>query len=268
MNEETDRYTILVPSNDAYSDLWKPFLHYLDENWDWRTSTILLGSNSVTGHFLGAEVCTVGASEHWGEHVLNLLDMVKTDTVLLMMPDYFLFRPVDHRLFDYYLELFEHKQLKCLTLTPRSIHSRTPTIYNGCKTVDLLGAYSVTLEVAFWKVSALRDALRPEDSPWSLERSARITAEDPRKWCFATDSVFHYVSTGALIRSSWTRRSQRNMIRDGLQDCLGGRGVLTRRESLLYGARTLVFRGIALVWPMLIRRYNRKHSAPRVTSTS
>jgi hypothetical protein len=152
--------------------------------------------------------------------------------------------------------LFEREQLKCLTLTPRSIHTRRPLIYNGCKTVDLMGAYSVTLEMSFWKVTALRDVLRPKDSPWSLERSARITAEDSRKWCFTTESVFHYVSTGALIRGSWTRRSQKMLTHDGLQSCLGERAILTRRASFLYGLRTLVFRSFSLLWPRLIRKYN------------
>jgi hypothetical protein len=256
MSEGTDRYTILVPSTDGYSDLWKPLLHYLDRYWTWRTSPVLLGANFLKAQYPGAETCAVGDSEYWGQHVLKLLDTVKTDMVLLMMPDYFLLKPVDLKQLDHYLELFEREQLNCLALTPRSINARRPLVYGDCKTVDLAGPYSITLEMAFWRVSALRDALRPEDSPWSLERSARLADEDPRKWCFATKSVFHYVSTGALIRGSWTRRSVRMLTRDGLRTYLGSRAILTRRASFIYGMKGLAFRVVASLQPKLIHRYN------------
>jgi hypothetical protein len=256
MSEEDDRYTVFVPSTDGYSDLWQPLLHYMEQFWSWRHSTVMLGSNSKSGQLAGAVVCAVGDSEHWGEHVLKLLDLVPTETVLLMMPDFFLLKPVERPLFEKYLDLFEREQLKCLTLSPRSIHTRSQSIYSGCKTVDLTGAYSITLEMSLWNVAALRDVLESEDTPWSFERSARITAEDPRKWCCTTESVFDYVPTGALIRGSWTRRSQKLLTHDGLQNMLGERAILTRRASVLYGLRTLGFRSVSLVWPKLIRRYN------------
>lgn len=256
MSDETNRFTILVPSNDQYSDLWQPLLHYLDSYWSWRSETTLLGANYEIADFPSAKSCPVGSSAFWGEHVLKLLDIVKTETVLLIMPDYFLTKQVDQVQFDHYLDLFEREHLDCLALTPRSINSRRPIIYGDCKEVDLSGPYCVTLEIALWKTSALRGVLRQEDSPWSLERSTRISAEDPKKWCFATQSVFHYKSTGALIRGQWTRRSKRMLTRDGLESCLERRAILTRCSSIVYGLKGFTFRATAMLWPTLIHRYN------------
>lgn len=256
MVTDNDQYTVLVPSTDGYSDLWKPFLYYLDKSWNWRTSTLLLGSNLIRKDLPAATVCAVGTSNYWGEHFLKLLDLVETDTVLVVMPDFFLTQKVERQKFDYYLELFQKTQLKCLALVPRSIHSRSQEVYPGCKSINLSGAYSLALEISLWRVTALREALRPNDSPWSFERSTRIAGEDPRNWCFANEAVFHYIPTGALIRGSWTRNSLRMLTSDGLQNCIGDRPILSRRRSFVYSLRTLSFRIIALVYPALVRKYN------------
>lgn len=251
-----NRYTVLVPSTDQYSDLWKPFLFYLDRFWNWRTENVVLGSNFMSTEFSNATVCTTGASRYWGEHVLKLLDFVETDKILLMMPDFFLTKEVEYHLFSYYLDLFQHEQLKCLALTPRSLYGHESITYPGCKAIKLDGAYSVSTEISLWRVDALRDVLRPNDSPWSFERASRIEYEDPRYWCFATEPVFHYAPTGALIRGSWSRNALRMLKHDGLKDCLGDRPVLSRKKSILYGTRSLAFRLTSLTWPNLIRLYN------------
>lgn len=88
MSGDYKRFTVLLPSTDEYSELWVPFLHYLGKFWGGRTSKVLLGSNFVDGQFVGAEVCSVGASEHWGEHILKLLGREASDAVLLTVPDF------------------------------------------------------------------------------------------------------------------------------------------------------------------------------------
>lgn len=256
MNSKRPDYTVFVPSTDEYSDLWIPFLHYLDKFWSWRDANVLLGSNFINQDLPGATVHLTGASKYWGEHVLKLLDLVETDNILLMMPDFFLTNYIDASRFSYYLELFKTEQIKCLALTPRSINKHGALVYPGCKEIDLTGAYSVSLDVSLWKVDALRKVLRPSDSPWSLERSSRIEHENPKKWCYVTEAVFHYSPTGALIRGSWSRTSRRMLKHDGLQSSLGSRPVLSRRLSSIYGMRSLFFKLISVTCPDLIRAYN------------
>lgn len=231
-------------------------MHYLNIAWPNRDVEVFLGSNLKTNGPISAQICSVGNSETWGEHVHKMFEAINYEHILLIMPDFFISKRVDEDLLEKTYEIFANENLKYLALAEQSIYKNQPKRYGICRDVNLKGAYSLSLRVAFWSVSALKEFLLPDDSPWSFERSSRVELEDPSKWCYTESNVFNYSTTGALIRGSWTRSTARGLRASQLENFLGDRPVLDFKASVKYRLRTVLFRTTTSIAPDLVRMYN------------
>jgi len=170
----------VVLSHDGYADLWPTFFELLFRFWPDLPYPLHLVSNHQTFSDSRVIPVRVGDDRSWSQTLARALDAIPSRYVLLLLEDYFLTGPVDTahiaRLHATMVEL----GAVYLRLAP------APKPDSPCPGFSHIGfiakgaPYRSSLQVAFWKRSALLGLLRQDETAWDFElkgsrRSDQIT---------------------------------------------------------------------------------------------
>src|SRR5687767_11173207 len=86
--------SLLVPSCDSYSDLWRPFWTLFWRYWPDCPFPAHLGSNVERFDDVRVTTVTAGGGNNWTNRVREQVEALSTPYVLLMLEDFFLRAPV------------------------------------------------------------------------------------------------------------------------------------------------------------------------------
>jgi hypothetical protein len=248
---------VLVPSTDAYRDLWRPFLFYFNRYWPDCPYRVLLGANYVRETVPGATILRTGRDGPWGTHVRELLARVGSGPVIVIMPDYFLEKPVASPRISECVALVASGVAPYVRLVPSS----RPRVdaSGGVRFVPVVRTelYAISLVATVWSMEALRQAIRPSDSPWSFERRHGDDALPTEGALSTVEPLLYYDPRGALVRGRWTRKAQRHLRVDGMGHLLAGRSSMTRVGAAVLVVQSLVYRAVLTWCPGALRAWYR-----------
>lgn len=161
--------SVLIPSCDAYSDLWDGFFHLFHKFWPDCPFPVYLGVNQLQPSYPGVINAPAGHGRLWSNRVQDQISSLPTPYVLLMLEDFFLRRPVPTasllKCARDWLELDGH----CLRLVRRPGPN---TRLDGQPRIGILNRdapYRVSTQAAIWKKSTLLGLMRPAESIWDFE---------------------------------------------------------------------------------------------------
>ena len=161
--------SILVPSCDAYSDLWAPFFSLFWRYWPDCPFTVFLGANALT--FSNPNVTSLHSDKGlvWTDRLQDYLATIETTYVLMILEDFFLKHRVITDDVIAALSLACELEAHCIRLTPRPC----PTIrVFGIKNFGILevgSPFRVSTQAAIWRKDSLIRLLKSGESIWEFE---------------------------------------------------------------------------------------------------
>lgn len=186
------RPAILIPSCDAYADLWPPFFAAFKRHWPDCPYRVYLGANQQDWPDPHVTTLKSGSGLQWGKRLLDHLAQVPEKYVVLILEDFFLRHRVDGTLFEAQVGRAIKEGCDMLRLIARPGPAADTPRSAAHGPVDRHRPYSVCTQAALWRVDFLRQILRPDDSIWSFEMDAPSRIEDWSRLLAVTRDLLPY----------------------------------------------------------------------------
>jgi hypothetical protein len=233
---------ILVPSCDAYSDLWGPLLTLFGRYWPDCPFPIYLGSNEGEIARPGVTMLPVGKDTDWSSHLRRQLQALPTTFVLLWLEDFFPRRPVPTRAVLECLAMLDGLEGHQLRLIARPGPDLPVAGYPRIGRIQVGVPYRVSTQAAIWRRQTLLGLLRDGESVWQFEVAAsrRSDALGDDGFYGVWDAVVTY-DHHVVERGKWFRPEARRFGPMGIGCDFSRRPIMTRREQLRWRAGKLVF---------------------------
>jgi len=160
---------ILVASFDAYQDLWPVFFQAFFKYWPDCPYRVYLGANTAAYADPRVSPILIGADRDYTSNLQAMLAQVPNAWVITWIEDRPPCAPVDTARLVQAIQLAQQRQAAYLKLIPLYPLALVPA-------AALIGEipkgwpYRVSLTVALWQQTALRQLLRPGETAWDIER--------------------------------------------------------------------------------------------------
>jgi hypothetical protein len=252
--DPASRCAVLVPSCDAYADLWTPFFTLFWRHWPDCPFPVYLGANRL--HFDHPRVVTLLSDQGtgWSNRVREHVAAVPAPYLLLVLEDFFWRRPTPTREVIGLLETLRRLDGEMLRLTNRPPPDQ---LVPGAPAIGRIrpGApFRVSTQTAFWRRSTLLALMRPDETIWEFEvdgsrRSDRWPDGFYSTWRQILPYGYHVVEKG-----KWFRHEARRFGRMGIGCDFAARPVMTRGEALRTRVDWIKSRLLhQLPWPTRLR---------------
>ena len=236
--------SVLVPSCDAYSDLWMPFFDLFWRYWPDCPFPVFLGTNRETFAHPRVTILHNERDTDWSNQVRAELAALGTPYVLLMLEDFFLRRPVNTQDILACLEALQKQDGHMIRLVTRP---KPDVPVPSCPLIGAIipGApYRVSAQAAIWRRETLLNLMRPSESIWQFEmdgsrRSDKVLTGFFAVWRSALPYDHHVVERGKWFRHEASRFGRMNIGCDFTR-----RPIMTPGEMLRWYATKL--KGILL----------------------
>ncbi len=212
-----DNVTVFVYAWDTYRVAWDVFCYGLNKYWsDCPYSLVFL-----TNH-LDAPCGTTVKVGDVNDFVtkMNLgLGHVTTPYILFMHEDYWLRAPVNTQAISDYVNLLDTNRADYIRLYPKP---RPDRAYPGDERLGIIDGdadYRVSLMASLWRVSVLRDLLKPGESLWEMEKyGSKRSAKYGDRFLSVKHALngMNYIST-AISTRQWTRGAYQYAIDENLK---------------------------------------------------
>ena len=230
--------TVFVSSSDDYEDCWLPFFTLLKKFWPGFNLPIVLNTQVKDFRLDGLDItCTkTGRLKHFGGMFHAGLQQVKTDTILLIMIDYFLTAPVQQGHLEYALKAFAEENLDALVLVEMKIIDQFRPLRPDINLVTGPGPDRFTFQIGLWKKSSIGKYILKREDPWMAEKFGS------RRWSYSDDRIgfvddtiapFAYLHTGAQHKGGWVPAMIPFLEREGLGLDWSRRGLYQAKNPTL-----------------------------------
>lgn len=265
-----ENLSLVVSSFDAYEDLWKPFFTLLKENWpESEQIPIYLGTNSKKYIHPGLQIYSPLADipedySSWSKCVIEILKRVKTDYVLFMLDDFFLWKQVDNGRLEKVLSYMKsNKRIGYICLKQDITPASGPKWHQNamnCEYPELHFRrrgypYRVSTQTGLWRKDYLLKLLRAHETAWQFEVRANIRANFYcQKQYGVRESLFIYPGGGYVWKGKVLNEYANSFPEELVGDIKKKRGFITKEEWNRPKKRK---RTIKDVWSLLLSFYPR-----------
>ena len=260
-----DQLWIVVPSCDAYQDLWQPFFSLMFRYWPDCPYPIALLSNSLQfDHHRITNISVGGDKSDWSGRLSRGLSQVPTQSILLILEDFFFRTKVDQSRVAEAVRNFETLNAKCLRLIPRPAPTDTsnPSGFAKLGTITVGTPYRVSTQAAIWNKAVLQELLQSGESIWSFELDgSERSAKFDTGFFGTTDHVLTY-RHHVVEKGRWFPWSAREFAKQNIGCDFSRREVMTPSQALKWTIRK------SLSWPKSFIPWSLRRSARKFINDS
>lgn len=171
-NDEAPRdaeCAVLVPSCDAYADLWRPFFTLFWRHWADCPFPVHLGVNE--GGFADPRVRTLPGAHgtNWTNRVRDQVTTLRAPYVLLMLEDFFLQAPIDTLAVARHLRALRDLGGHMVRLVARPGPRASVPGHEDIGDIPPGTDYRVSTQAAIWRRESLLDLMRTGETIWEFE---------------------------------------------------------------------------------------------------
>lgn len=175
-NFKIEDLTIVVSSSDGYSELWDPFFKQLFKNWESLNAhnshvKIILVSN--TKQYSNKRVLSSlsHAEKGWSGNMREALNQVKTNYILYLQEDYFIYSRVNEKRIQ---EILYSMRANGIAYTELYIEKSAANLPSNPKLEDSVikpkeADYRNSLQASIWEKKVFDWLLYKDESPWQFE---------------------------------------------------------------------------------------------------
>jgi len=191
MNPVDSKVALVIPSCDAYADVWSPLFQGLQRFWPDNAFAKYLVTNHLRPAVASLRVIAVGNDVSWSDNLLVALDCVAEPYVLLNIDDLILSAAVDHEAVMAVVSQFVESGGNYLRLNP------TP---HGNAALDDVGLvppgdiYRSSTVFSLWRKEVLISILRKGESAWQFEIDGSARTDVFDKWFASKRYLLSYVN--------------------------------------------------------------------------
>lgn len=231
-------YAIVVLSFDDYSDLWIDFFSLFEKFWSNNKESIYLVTNEKDFVYKNLNIIKTGKEIDWFTRTKKALEMIKEDTIILFLEDYFISDYVNEQDIDEILKYMYENNVLYYRLI--NIPKLKPNINSFRGYIKKNEQYGVNLQCAIWDKKYLFSILNsmPEGkTAWDFEViiNNKINKEDStlnRSHVFDARNIFQ-IKNG-VFKGKWIRKTIRFYKRKGYNLHLGNRQIMSIKETIYY----------------------------------
>jgi hypothetical protein len=227
-----EQCAVLIPSCDAYADLWTPFMTLFWRYWPDCPLPVYLGSNRQGFDHPRVAIIHAGHGNNWTNRVREQVSALNTPYVLLILEDFFLRRPVNTRqilsCFEA-LRLLDGEMLRLVRRPPPDLPVAGFPLIGRIKP----GApYRISTQATIWRRQTLLDLMREGESIWQFELEGSRRSDSMGDAFYGVwRSVLPY-KHHVVERGKWFRHEARRFGRIGVGCDFSQRPIMTRWEML------------------------------------
>lgn len=247
--------SVLIPSCDSYSDLWKPFLNLFWRFWPDCPFPVYLGSNEKSSDDSRVKTIHAGGGNNWTNRVREQVQAVSTPYVLLFLEDFFLQSPVNTSDVLTCLTAIQELKGKMLRLIPRP---GPDAVVDGHPMLGHCAAgalFRSSTQTAIWQRDALLDLMRDNESIWEFEMLGSNRSNSSPDGYFCTWKPVMTYRHHVVERGKWFRHEARKFLKMNIGCDFSRRSIMTHREMLSW--RFSKIHGLVSV-PLIRKRALRK----------
>jgi hypothetical protein len=223
---------VLVPSCDAYSDLWAPFFALFWRFWPDCPFPVYLGANAGTFDHPRVIALPSNQGTNWANRVREHVAAVPTPYVLLVLEDFFWRRPTPTGEVLSLLQALRRLDGEMLRLTNRPPPDHRVPGYPAIGRIDPGAPFRASTQAAIWRRATLLHLLAPGESIWEFEvGGSRRSDQWPDGFYSTWDQVLPY-AYHVVEKGKWFRHEARRFARMGIGCDFAARPVMTRSEAL------------------------------------
>ena len=166
--ETSQKVTLLVYAWDNYAPAWKGYCHGITKYWSDCPYDLLFITNYLTPPC--GRAVKVGDENRFYYKMALALNEIKTPIILFMHDDYWIKQPVNTAAIQRYSELILSDKADYIRLIPAPGPDRDCSIDDKLGLIDSNAEYRLSFMASLWRVSTLRELMKPELSLWEMER--------------------------------------------------------------------------------------------------
>lgn len=157
---------ILILTCEKYFGILKSNIALLDKYWPDHPN-VVISSDSSFDDFTDNERYKCCFADKYSERIKKGLSLIKTQNVLLLLDDYFLYGKVENALFDYdvdfdYIRLYKDPPIRINNHFLKNLKELTVLPLNQ-------KCYEINFYPGIWKKESLISIVKDEQDPWELE---------------------------------------------------------------------------------------------------
>ncbi len=231
--------TILVYAWDTYRVAWDVFCYGLNKYWSDCPYPLLFLTNHLDAP-CGTTVKVGDVNDFVTKMTLGL-EQVTTPYILFMHDDYWLKTPVSTRAIADFVDILERDQADYIRLRPKPKPDRPYPEDRRLGIINEDAAYRVSFMASLWRVSVLRDLLKPGESIWEMEKSGskRSAKYGDRFLCVNYRLQGVNCVSSAITSRQWTRAAYQYALDENIKIDFAALPLPPRRQ--LIGTNLRVF---------------------------
>ena len=223
--------SVLIPSCDAYADVWRPFFALFHRHWSDCPYSVYLGSNHITCDEPNVASLLIGEDRSWACSTRRMVEQIQTPYILMILEDFLLQQRVDtcrivRLIAD--LERLQGGYLRLKPFPPPDVRlARFPEIGE----IEPGAPYRGALQAAIWRRDTLLSLLRDEETAWEMEiyGSRRTDMLDCGFYCVWKAAL---VYTAGVTLGRWTPQGVAICRQQGVTVDLARRPMMKPGEAL------------------------------------
>ena len=228
MKSVNSKVALVIPSCDAYSDVWPPLLQGLNRYWPHNAFAKYLVTNQQQPLVEDVEVIAVGKDVSWSDNLRFALDRVAEPYVLLNIDDLILTADVDHAAVMAMVSELVESGGNYLRLNPTPPGNAGPGVMDLVPSGDI---YRSSTVFSLWRKEVLQSVLRPGESAWHFEIDGSVRTDIFDKWFASKRFLLSYVNL--VIKGKVDPRALAALARSGIsydssRSLLNGTGLAKR----------------------------------------
>jgi len=209
---------ILIPSCDAYNDVWPAFFHFFFKFWPDCPFPVYLITEKIIYPDERVKTIALGKDFGWANNVTQALKQINTPYFVYFLEDVFLLKPVETERILKLLEIAKRDSISCLRLYP-SPGPDAP--YEKEKELGVIAQnapYRVSTMTAIWNTAAFLRVLRPNENAWQMELDGTKRAAHMNELyvsVYRNSPAIDYYAT-AIKRGRWFYDAVKMCEREGI----------------------------------------------------
>jgi len=230
--------TVLAPSCDAYSDLWRPFFTQFFANWPDCPFDVCLGSNDAVYDDSRVVTITADHGRNWTNRVREQLRAIQTPYVLMILEDFFLRSPVQTADVLSCLAFIQQVDGHMVRLVPRPAPDVPVPGQPNIGSVLPGSPYRLSTQAAIWRRDTLIALMRDDESIWQFEIDGSPRSATMADGFYAVHRPVMTYGHHVVERGKWFRNEAAHFGEMNIGCDFTRRGIMTRTEmARWYGGK-------------------------------